>query len=292
VAVDPVPSQWDVLVACERGASHVTDEAPIQDAAGYFGDPSVRSATVVLAVADGHGDRRHFRSAIGSDIAVAVAGDVGLQFGGVLHQSSNEAGVRTLVEAEIIPALSNRWREAVAKDAAQDPTALVEPGEAAGNLTIAYGTTMLVAILAYPWLILCQIGDGDIVFVSRDGPINRPVPDDPRLIGNQTTSLCQVDAIDSFRSAVIDMRTEPPEAIFMATDGFANAQTDQQWHQLLGQDLVRYARDNGVEWMRERLPQWAALCASGQGSGDDTSIVLLLSKSIDHVPRNTPSRAT
>jgi serine/threonine protein phosphatase PrpC len=286
-----VPPQWDVLVACERGASHVTDETPLQDAAGYFGDPLVRSAPVVLAVADGHGDRRHFRSAIGSDIAVAVAGDVGLQFGGALRQSSNEAEVQTLVEAEIIPALSNRWREAVAKDAAQDPVALVEPGEADRNLTIAYGCTMLVAILSHPWLILCQIGDGDIVFVSREGPITRPVPDDPRLVGHQTTSLCQVDAINSFRSAVIDMRTDPPSAIFMATDGFANAQADQQWYRLLGQDLVRYARDNGVEWMREHLPRWAALCASGRGSGDDTSIVLLLSKSIDRASQSTPPPA-
>lgn len=44
-----------------------------------------------------------------------------------------------------------------------------------------------------------QIGDGTFT-LETDSGAEFPMPEDERLVGNLTTSLCDCDAINSFRS--------------------------------------------------------------------------------------------
>ena len=61
---------WLALTASQRGAAHQAAGLPNQDAVA---EHQIGPDVLVAAVADGHGHRRHFRSARGSQLAVAVA---------------------------------------------------------------------------------------------------------------------------------------------------------------------------------------------------------------------------
>jgi hypothetical protein len=179
------------------------------------------------------------------------------------------------LRALLVPRLVQRWREEVLADLEEEPP---EPGEAvasgAGDPAVAYGTTLVAALVAGDWLGLCQIGDGDAVVVGADGAADAPVPHDPRLDGQRTTSLCQPDAAGAFRVAVRDLRRHPVAAVMLATDGFGNAQSDEEWQAPVASDILRLAREHGAPWVRRQLPGWVARCASSEGSGDDASVVL------------------
>src|SRR5207248_3596518 len=59
---------WQVITGSARGAAHRASGLPNQDAVSSQDGPG----GVVVAIADGHGHRRHFRSADGAALAVDV----------------------------------------------------------------------------------------------------------------------------------------------------------------------------------------------------------------------------
>jgi protein phosphatase 2C-like protein len=268
---------WRVLTTVARGAIHELAGRPLEDAAGFGAHPADVPRWLTVAVADGHGGRPHFRSGRGAELAVAV----GLQLAGEMAArfaaGESAAELRLAARTELVPEVIGRWRRAVERDLAQRPWSSQEQQLlASSDVTVPYGSTLLLAVMATPWLVLCQIGDGDVLMVGSDGLASLPIPGDARLDGNTTTSLCQPDAADSFRLAVVDLAGSQVAALLLATDGFGNAQAAEPWYQPVGGDLVRMARQHGVAWVREQLPLWAARCASSDGSGDDTAVALLL----------------
>jgi hypothetical protein len=269
---------WRVLTAVARGAAHELAGRPLEDAAGFAAYPDDGPRWLAVAVADGHGGRPHFRSGRGSELAVAAGLRVAGEMAAGFASAESAAGLRLAARTELVPEVIGRWRQAVEGDLAERPWSSQEQHLLAGggDFTVPYGSTLLLAVVATPWLVLCQIGDGDVVMIGADTMASLPIPGDPRLDGNSTTSLCQPDAADSFRLAVVDLADRQVAALLLATDGFGNAQTVEPWYQPVGGDLVRLARQHGVAWVREQLPLWAARCASSDGSGDDTAMALLL----------------
>ncbi len=286
------PAGWVVLTASERGAAHFAVQTPNQDSvaverAGLDG--------VVTAVADGHGHSRHLRSARGSKFAVSIGCRVGQELADKLANGSQErsepAGVTDadpvstahhiieLVEDFVVPTIIDRWREAVLADVAADPFTSAEEGRrrAGDNPTIAYGSTLLLCIALREWLILAQIGDGDIVAVRADGSPMLPIPIDPQLDGLVTTSLCGPDPVGDFRIAVLDLAKNPLVATLLATDGYGNAQVVEEWPTTFSRDLAWLLRERDTRWLASQLPIWAARCASAEGSADDTTVALLIS---------------
>ena len=268
---------WRVFTAVVRGAAHEIAGRPLQDAAGFATSQPGDARWLALAVADGHGGHPHFRSARGSELAIEAAMELAAAFAPLFATAPAAAPVYLTARENLVPGLIGRWQEAVADDLADNPlTSDEQLMLAADEPIIAYGSTLLMAVLAVPWLVLCQIGDGDMVLVSADGVATVPVPHDPRLDGHSTTSLCQFDAADSFRISVLNLADSPVAALLLATDGFGNAQTADPWYQLVGGDLARLAAERGAAWVGAQLPAWAARCASAEGSGDDTALALLL----------------
>ena len=279
-----MPPRWRVLLATALGAAHEAAGRPLQDAIARAGDPA--GGPLAVAVADGHGHPRHARSARGAALAVSVATTAAVEHSSQFAAAPSAAAAREVAQASVVPALIGRWRHAVSGDLADHPvdaaeTARLEPGD---EHVVLYGTTLLLAVAAYPWLVLCQIGDGDIVVVDRAGQAGLPVPGDSRLDGWRTTSLCEADAHDSFRCGTVDLSRQQVAAILLATDGYGNAQAADPWQQPVGADLVAFAKDRGIAWMRAQLPLWVSMCASAEGSGDDTAVALLLAEDILKVP--------
>ena len=270
------PAGWLVLTASERGAAHVAVRTPNQDSVAV--EPA-GAGGVVTAVADGHGHSRHLRSARGSRLAVSVGCLVGLEFAGKVPTRGDASQIAKLAQDFLVPTIVARWREAVLADVAADPFTDAEqdrrrPGD---DPTIAYGSTLLLCAALDQWLVLAQIGDGDVVGVRGDGTALLPVPADPQLDGLVTTSLCGPEALDDFRVAVVDTTRTPLLAAMLATDGYGNAQVVEEWPSSFSKDLAVLLRERDMRWLAGQLPGWAARCASADGSADDTTVALLIS---------------
>lgn len=269
---------WLALTASQQGAAHQATGLPNQDAVATR---HVRPDALVAAVADGHGHRRHFRSARGSRLAVALACEAAQELAARLDEFESAGQLESEALGKLVPAITSSWREAVREDVAADPFTAQEEAWRAGrdDALIAYGSTLLVAIAGRRWLILVQIGDGDIVGIQPDGQPFLPVPRDPSLDGQQTTSLCGPRAEDDFRAAVVDNSTTALLGVLIATDGYGNAQAADPWTDAVSADLAELINDRPPEWLASQLPLWASRCASVDGSADDTTIALLIAPS-------------
>jgi len=269
---------WLALTASQRGAAHQATGLPNQDAVAAN---QVLPDVLVAAVADGHGHRRHFRSARGSRLAVAVACDAAQELAARLDGFDTAAAIESEALGTLVPAITGEWRDAVRADVAADPFTDHEQAARAGgdDPLIAYGSTLLLAIAGHRWLVLVQIGDGDIMGIQPGGRPLLPVPRDPSLDGHQTTSLCGPRAEDEFRAAVVDASATPLLGVMLATDGYGNAQVAEPWTDAVSADLAELISDRSPEWLAGQLPLWASRCASADGSADDTTIALLIAPS-------------
>ncbi len=266
---------WHISAGIARGAAHRAAGLPNQD--------SMRCITsdcpgIVVAVADGHGHRRHFRSAEGSAFAVAAGCRVGSRLASYLTGQADREGATAAVRSAVA-ALVQEWRSAVAGHLAAQPYTAEEQAalDSAGDGSdVPYGSTLLMAVISPRWLACAQIGDGDVLAVRPDGQSVVPLPGDDRLDGLHTTSLCQENAEEAFRIGVQDLTADPLIALLLATDGFGNSQAADPWQPGVGQDLARLAAEHDHRWFDRQVPQWAQRCASTEGGGDDTTVVLLL----------------
>jgi serine/threonine protein phosphatase PrpC len=269
---------WLALTATQLGASHRAAGLTNQDAVATA---QIRPAGLVAAVADGHGHHRHFRSARGSELAVAVACEAAQELTDRLDRLDRlEAAGQIEAEARrtLVPAIAQRWRARVREDLAAKPFTVAEEERraASDDALIAYGSTLLLAIAWRKWLIMAQIGDGDIVGIQPDGQALLPVPGDPSLDGRQTTSLCGPRAEQEFRIAVVDTSRTPLLGLLLASDGYGNAQVADPWPEAVSADLAELIGSRPPEWLADQLPSWASRCASADGSADDTTIALLI----------------
>jgi hypothetical protein len=266
---------WPVLIGTARGTAHQSRHQPNQDSAG---SQAVAGGGVVVAVADGHGAARHFRSSTGSMLAIRAA------LAAVEELAGPVAGLWTAETArrlgrELPRAIVDRWRELLARHLASHPYSPDELSalqHAHDGPEIPYGSTLLVGLIVTSWLVCAQIGDGDMLAVRPDGGAWVPVGGDDRLDGFRTTSLCQAGAVASFRTAVHDLRADPLLALQLSTDGYANAQVTDPWQPAVAADLASFAAEHDHGWFGQQIQLWADRCASAQGSGDDTTIALLL----------------
>jgi serine/threonine protein phosphatase PrpC len=273
--------KWKVISASVRGSSHERTGLPNQDAADYSIAPRNDAAAAVLAVSDGHGGNRHFRSQVGSMLAVRVAVEAVREY---LARTPGLSGPAAL--AEVGQRVVEAWQSAVGADLANNPfteaelTKLVTAdGEASkdsvvANPELAYGATLLVAAATDERMLYMQLGDGDILAVSANGATTRPIQADDRLVGNQTTSLCQPEAWREFRNAEVTAADGFPALVLLSTDGYVNSFRSQQDFLQIGTDYLQILRDQGSDSLAEELPRILTE-ATRQGSGDDITLGML-----------------
>ncbi|MEI2778240.1 MAG: PP2C family serine/threonine-protein phosphatase [Tetrasphaera sp.] len=269
----PAPS-WEVISATARGASHVSNGLPNQDAHAIAALPD---GTIVIAVADGHGGRGYVRSDAGSRMATEQATQV-------VTRLLSEGGTGWSALHDFPGSLVEAWREAVLAHLSANPLDELERTRATAE-TLAqplqlYGATLLVAALGRDGLWAAQIGDGDII-VASGGACRSPVPGDDRLVGNATTSLCGPDATNDFRLGVL-RGAAPGDLVLLATDGYGNSFAADDWAPEVLGDLAQAIERHGVAAVAAQLPAWTGQSAAV--GGDDTTVVLASR-------RATPGRA-
>jgi serine/threonine protein phosphatase PrpC len=257
---------WRFVGGTVRGASHRRGSLPNQDAIAWAPASGVGSP-LLLSVADGHGARASFRSATGSALAVDVAIALLTEF---LNEQQNSEVDQLLAAAARIPEeLAARWRTAVDRHAEENPLPNRD-----GNFRIAYGTTMLAAAVTERFLLLVQLGDGDILIVAENGEVRRPWPRDDRYLGGETPSLCSDDAASHVRLDVQPLRPESHQLILLCTDGYANSFRQDDGFLSAGRDILEIIQQEGIGRVERELEDWLRE-TSDLGSGDDITAGIL-----------------
>ena len=138
---------------------------------------------------------------------------------------------------------------------------------------LAYGSTLLCVLLTSEYIIYAQLGDGDILTVSKDGEVNRPILKDERLMANETTSLCLPKAWDDFRVAFQPINGAVPALVMLSSDGYSNSFRDEAGFLKAGADYLNLIREEGIDYVEQHLADWLNE-ASQSGSGDDVTLGL------------------
>ena len=269
-------TDWRTLKASVRGAAHHRAGLPNQDAVRIACTDG--GLPLIVALADGHGSPKSFRSQHGARSAVAVA----LKVCGTLFTLDSLSQKKRWAEEQLPRELVRHWRERVNRLLVRRPFTLAElesldPAsrrQVEAHPDLAYGSTLLAVVVAPTFILYLQLGDGDLLTVAARGEVERPLDRDERLIANETTSLCSDKAWNEVRVRFQGLAGAPPTLILAATDGYANSFRDETSFQQVAQDLWGMVRDEGDAVVNLHLKEWLNE-ASRQGSGDDITVGLI-----------------
>jgi hypothetical protein len=250
-----------VVGAVVQGASHLRQQTPCQDAFALqrlAQDPAV----VAVAIADGHGSSRFARE--GASLAVETCTRELLFFYERLPTESR-ANLRAALALAEFPArrlLVQSWVEAIEQLAGHQ----VEP-----TLLREYGSTLLWVLSTPNFLLIGQLGDGDVLVCTERG-VSRPYLNEPRF-GEETASLCQPEA---WLQMQLHIQPAPHEEtlVLLSTDGYSNSYTTGSDFERIGPDYLALLREHGAEAVQEKLPDFLQK-VSTDGSGDDVSLAML-----------------
>ncbi len=290
-------ASWILLGSSVRGASHKRAGLPNQDAIhtspriDVAAGIAVADPPLILAVSDGHGSPRSFRSDMGALTAAQIAVEITQEF--MDHFQAGDLSrevIRDMISNRLPAEIVRSWKKEVREHALQHPFSEEElhrakalPGAETSELTedqsiyLAYGATLIVVAIAASYVLFLQIGDGDILAVGDDGEtIEMPIPPDTGMVGNETASLCLPAAQNLFRSEFWTLEDDrKPYLITVSTDGYSNSFTDISSFQKIGPDFLKLIRVRGVEYVHREMKAWLDE-ASERGSGDDITLGLLV----------------
>jgi serine/threonine protein phosphatase PrpC len=275
-----------VAGASVLGSSHARSGQPNQDAIEAWLSEPGKSGAAVLAVADGHGGARHFRSHEGASLAVRTAIHVLREFIAGHNWETSQHSHREALTSSIPERIVKDWLAAVDGHLKDNPLTeselkaveTAEGSSAAESVrsqpSLAYGATLLAVVATESFIFSLQIGDGDTLVVDQKGQTMRPIPADTRLIANQTTSLCQPEAWKEFRTCLVDEPNNAPALIMVSTDGYSNSFRTEEDFLLIGRDYLDMVRERALRAVAEELPEILEE-ASAKGSGDDITLGIL-----------------
>lgn len=280
----------ELICASLQGYSHIENHRPCEDwgvaVSGEYGK--------IFVTADGHGDSNCPRSRFGAKTICDVAVECLGKFAKCLHREQMEEKLilpgrkQSELLRHLISNMVVTWKKTVSRDFETHPLTDEEKkgcsrylAEYDQGLQIPhiYGTTVIAGLLTEKYLLLLQQGDGQCVLFDQDGQALQPIPWDNRCFANVTTSVCDEDAIESFRSCVLDIQNHPPAACFAGSDGVDDSFGSSERMHCYYRELIEYGCTKGVEnlnfWLEENLPEF-----SRTGSRDDVTITGFMDPSL------------
>jgi serine/threonine protein phosphatase PrpC len=278
-----------------QGASHQSSGLPNQDSITWLGSPEIHEGPPeILAVSDGHGSAKSFRSDLGSKFAVKVATKIVKDFflDNRVNSDVNLATLKDLTQRRLPPLIVEEWEKEVKKHLQEHPFSELEKQillekvdenavksiEIERNQFLVYGATLLVVLITDSYIVYIQLGDGDILAVDSQGKSRRPIVKDDRLLGNETTSLCSPKAWNEFQVEFElyskETLKQTPSLILVSTDGYANSFTSDEDFFKIGSDYLKIIREQGMYFLEEQLESFLKETSKG-GSGDDITLGII-----------------
>jgi hypothetical protein len=265
------PSEWSCFNISRRGFSHQEAGCECQDASTSFLD----GKKGYIAVADGHGSPRYFRSSLGSKIAIEA-------FQSVCRSLNRHHGKLTLQEGPIKRAFLSEWDHLVERHFIHHPftpselTRLSEHDRerVKESFYTAYGTNFHGFAFGEGYCFALTIGDGGFVTIDTIGRIFDPFDwFSEENAGNLTQSLCDEESRLHLHYKAFNLKEITVMAV--ATDGTM----------VPFQNFTNYATAMVAPFQKVTLKEDAPLrgqcrdfisqLAQKSGSGDDCSFALL-----------------
>ena len=281
--------EWGVLGNSMRGPNHTTSGLPNQDSIRIY--PGGNGKATIIAVADGHGSSIHFRSAIGSQIAVGCA----VRILSNKFKKLDTLEIKKCVD-DIPNLVCNAWNDKIMLHYAQNKFSINELmvfednsrsndflEQIKLNTRIAYGTTLLVVVIKESLVLYMQIGDGDILVVDESGDTHKPLPDDVQYSRYQTKSLCSDNAKLDFRVTTEDLNYSNPVLVTASTDGYSNSFIDSLDFVKTASGYLDMLKLIGP-YLLQKIMRDLLLRTTTYGSGDD--ITMAIAYRSDKIGRN------
>lgn len=251
------------------GDSHIKRGVVCQDSSGTC----VTDTFGIAVVADGHGSAKHFRSDVGSKIAVKITTELLKNYMNRLDFKEQFLRHPDFILQQMEKQILMKWREAVEEYHRGNPLTEEEEEKCSsikGKIKIAaiYGSTVLAAVMAEGFSFGMVLGDGGFVVLDSLGDLFIPI-EDKNSHANYTSSLCNTDAIHFFEHWYTE---DNPTALFVSTDGlfksFASEEDFLKYHGLLSHMLTDKAKtEKSLKKNFEKRTR--------EGSGDDISIAMI-----------------
>lgn len=272
------------------GASHKRKLNPVcQDRSRIY--TKIEGVTI-LAVADGHGSSSCLYSDEGAEKAVNsfvnVITDVLKSYDG------NKESLFPLldpVERTLAKRICQNWKQNVYdthvyRKHRETNADIVQEKQNKSNSSIKkalikanqdkvdyglYGTTLLGAAITEEFMLIFQLGDGDIMQVDETGV--HEVIETEKFLGIETNSMSHMMAWNYAHTSLIPLPQNRPFMLMMSSDGLSNSFSSQSGYKKCCQDYFDLVRENGIDVVRKNIEQWLDETSEG-GCGDDISLAL------------------
>ena len=228
---------YKAFAVSRRGASHKRKGTECQD----YSLARESNEYVLMTVCDGHGGDDYFRSARGSEFAAKAFDECvcsifcNPDMKKALCDLSDSADENALYEMihHLVKNVIYAWRVKIKQDVGDvgNPNfsddemvrvsdASKEKYRSGKRIYRAYGTTFIGACMTEKMCFGFHVGDGDLFGRNSKGEFRRMVADDPKCVGNFSTSLCGEDAyLDSRVFFCLKSADDFPVALFATSDG-------------------------------------------------------------------------
>ena len=259
------------------GASHLKKNKICQDYSASFEGEGL----VYIIVSDGHGGDDYIRSDKGAEFAVKASVECIVDFARSIKVEQLRTNEANLFE-QLTKSIISSWNDKVWNHYSQVPLSEVELNELSDKakqkyivkqkIESLYGATLLAVVVTDEYWFGLHIGDGKCVVKNYDLSFSQPIPWDDKCFLNATTSICDSNALSSFRHYYGETI---PAAIFIGSDGiddcFAN---DAQLNNLYDAIIASFGQndfDGALAELIDYIPRLSA-----KGSGDDMSMAGIL----------------
>lgn len=203
-----------------KGASHEAKGTVCQDSSAHFAGDKY----AVAVVADGHGSKKHFRSNVGSELAVKCTLAVIKNFCNDMDKFNRDFPENhKLVIKNIQKQIISRWNAAVLEHFKKNPITSIEKSDFTATefekipMVSYYGTTLVAVVACENFTFGFQIGDGSLVGVFEDGTTKILIDYEESNPANITSSICNANAASMFDEFYI--ADKKLLAAYVSTDG-------------------------------------------------------------------------
>lgn len=235
--------RMEIYASSKRGTMHTSNNQSCQDSYLISSD----AQPIVLTIADGHGGALYCRSDVGSKIACEAAIEI--------IKRGDYSNLPTLIKQEYDIRVKEHYEQNPLND---NETKLLEEH----SYKVAYGSTLLIAVIFEDDSIILQLGDGEIHAIDSHGHFLPTVSDDEDCIGSFTSSICYSEekAVKHFR---VLKYPEKPALLIMYSDGYRN----------------KYSRPYEIAKSMIEGADISEVAQSGE-HGDDQTIIVAIDKSL------------
>lgn len=236
----------------------------------------------LMAVADGHGNKRYWLSDVGSRLACELAVAMAAKDLAQKHLSDTSPeqrkAIRSWLADDLAVRLVSAWEQAIEADWQEREVPEEHQDEPFSRQT--YGSTLALVVLTPYWWAHTGLGDWDLVLLSNDQPDQILSQEGNQgLHGEATKSLCLPHASRCFtaRTSVYYLRSDQSQGygLVLSTDGIRKSCATDTDHLTLSRYLLEEAQAHQVKifGVTEQLDT-SLDRISREGSGDDVSVAL------------------